>query len=132
MEMPSFYTKDDSTTVRKSNGTEVSYFIFNEYEIHLNRILPKTIQEWHKHNKIEETIVVTEGEICIKWLEEQEECSKVVKKDTIIRVNKTIHTIANLTNYPATFIVYRMVPSGDDKKEIIKNDKTIIKYRSSL
>lgn len=126
MDIPSIYTKDDSITVKKENGTEVSYFIFNEYEIHLNKIPPNSIQEYHKHTKIEETIVVTEGEICIKWLENNEVHSKKLIKDTVARVKQSIHTITNPTNLEATFIVYRMVPTGEDKRDIIKSDKKII------
>lgn len=49
--------------------------------------------------------------------------AKTLTKDSVARVKQSIHTI---TNKEATFIVYRMVPTGEDKKETIKSDKKII------
>lgn len=56
-----FYKITDSIEVHKKNGTDVNYFIFPEFEIHLNRIAPHTIQEWHYHSQIEETLLITKG-----------------------------------------------------------------------
>ena len=52
------YTKEDSISVKKPNGTEVDYFIFDEYEIHLNKIPSHSIQEWHRHQKIDEALIM--------------------------------------------------------------------------
>ncbi|MBE6052272.1 MAG: hypothetical protein E7214_16960 [Clostridium sp.] len=52
--------------------------------------------------------------------------AKTLTKDSVARVKQSIHTITNPTNKEATFIVYRMVPTGEDKKETIKSDKKII------
>jgi quercetin dioxygenase-like cupin family protein len=65
-----FMTVQDAIHVKKENGTDVSYYIFDEFEIHLNIIAPKSIQEWHFHSQIEETILVTKGNLCCKWLED--------------------------------------------------------------
>lgn len=40
-----FYSDKDAIQVHKENGTDVSYFIFDEYEIHLNRIASGSVQE---------------------------------------------------------------------------------------
>lgn len=119
------YSKDDSISVKKKNGTEVSYFIFDEYEIHLNRIPPRTIQEWHKHLKIEETLVVTKGEIVVKWREDNNEFSEKVTKDMVVRVKNSIHTIENSSEDFAEFTVFRLVLTGENKREIIKKDKIL-------
>ena len=37
--------KEDSVQVIKETGTEVNYYILEEAEIHLNRIMPHTVQE---------------------------------------------------------------------------------------
>ena len=40
----SFSGMEDAITVQKPNGTHVSYHIFEESEIHLNRITPGSVQ----------------------------------------------------------------------------------------
>jgi quercetin dioxygenase-like cupin family protein len=119
------YNASDSISVKKNNGTEVNYFIFDEYEIHLNKISPNSIQEWHKHLTIEESLVVTKGEINVKWRDDNGEYSKKVTKDMVVRVKNSIHTIENRTNDWAEFTVFRMVPTGVNKREVIKNDKIL-------
>ena len=93
------YDTTDSIYVEKDNRTKVNYYIFDEYEIHLNTLPPHAIQEWHRHQKIEEVIFVISGKLKILWKEE----------DQNVR-----------------FLVYRMVPDGIDKKNIIKNDKELM------
>lgn len=119
-------TKLDGISVTKENKTNVDYFIFDEFEIHLNRIPPNTNQEWHKHEIIEELLVITKGEVIVRWKENDEIVSKNLVENNIVRVKKSIHTIENSTNEWAEFTVFRMVPSGKDKREIIKKDKIII------
>lgn len=43
-----------------------------------------------------------------------------------MRVNQSIHTFENHTDEIVEFIVYRMVPDGKGKREIIKRDKTVM------
>ena len=105
--------------------TEVDYFIFDEYEIHLNRIPPNCKQDWHRHTIIEEVIVMIDGEVSIRWKENEELKSNRLTKGSVVRVKKSMHTVENITNNWAEFIVFRMVPSGENKKDIIKNDKII-------
>ncbi|SHH80882.1 cupin domain-containing protein [Clostridium intestinale] len=120
------FTKLDGISVTKENKTDVDYFIFDEFEIHLNKIPPNTKQEYHKHKIIEEVLVVTKGELIVKWKENESIEERTVLKDNIVRVKKSIHTIENHTDEWAEFIVFRMVPSGEDKREVIKKDKVII------
>ena len=119
-------TKLDGISVTKENKTNVDYFIFNEFEVHLNKIPPNTKQEWHKHEIIEEVLVITKGELIVRWKENESIETTTVFKDNIVRVKKSIHTIENHTDEWAEFTVFRMVPSGEDKREIIKRDKVII------
>jgi len=120
------FTKLDGISVTKENKTDVDYFIFDEFEIHLNKIPPNTKQEWHKHEIIEEVLVITKGELIVRWKENELIETTTVFKDNIVRVKKSIHTIENHTDEWAEFTVFRMVPSGEDKREIIKSDKVII------
>lgn len=58
-----FKTPGDAIHVDKESGTSVDYHIFDEYEIHINRVMPHTVQEWHSHTKIIETLFVTKGKL---------------------------------------------------------------------
>ena len=126
MENIKFLQKNDAITVSKVNGTNVSYYIFNEFEIHMNKISPKSIQEWHYHSKIEETLMIIKGDLTCRWLECGEERSKKITVNEIVRVGNSTHTFENETDEEVEFIVFRFVPSGMDKREIIKNDKVVV------
>ena len=88
------------------NGTQVDYYIFDEFEIHQCKISPHSIQEWHKHEKIEEVIVVTKGEICVKWKEDNTIKTEKISKGFILKVKNSIHTIENRTECHAEFNVF--------------------------
>lgn len=120
------YSESDSIHVVKDNQTEVNYFIFSEYEIHLNKIPPNSIQEWHFHTNIEEIIVVTKGILTCKWLDGENEHTTSIHKNEMVQVKNSIHTFGNNTNDDVEFIVFRLVLDGKDKRELIKNDKTIV------
>lgn len=126
MENIEILSRDNAINIIKENKTIVDYFIFDEFEIDLNKIPPKSIQEWHIHNLIEEVIVVTSGVICVKWNVNNKICNKIVPDGSVIRMNKSIHTIENNTDNWAEFIVFKMVPSGTIQRDIIKSDKVII------
>ena len=119
-------TKLNGISVVKENKTEVDYYIFDEFEVHLNRIPPHTVQEWHKHKVIEEVVVVTDGQVDIRWKENEEFLQETLFKGSLARVKKSIHTIENNTDIWAEFTVFRMVPLGNVNRETIKNDKIVI------
>ncbi len=119
--------KEDSIHVTKESGTEVNYYIFDEAEIHLNRIMPHTIQEWHFHERIDENILITKGTLLCKYIDDsgiEQSCYAV--KDEVVRVHNSIHTFENDSDETAEFIVFRFVPDGINKRELIKADKTRI------
>lgn len=119
--------KEDSVHVTKESGTEVNYYIFDEAEIHLNRIMPHTIQEWHFHERIDENILITKGTLLCKYIDDSGiEQSCHVVKDEVVRVHNSIHTFENDSDETAEFIVFRFVPDGINKRELIKADKTRI------
>lgn len=41
-------------------------------------------------------------------------------------VKKSIHTIKNTSSEDAEFVVFRMVPDGKNKRELIKHDKKLV------
>lgn len=120
------YDTADSIYVEKDNKTKVNYFIFDEYEIHLNTLPPHSVQEWHKHHQIEEVIFVISGKLKILWKEQDQTECRTVSEDSIVRVKNSIHTLENDSDQDVRFLVYRMVPDGVDKRNIIKNDKELI------
>ena len=121
------YDTSDSIFVEKDNHTKVNYFLFDEYEIHLNTIPPHSIQEWHKHRLIEETLFVVSGELTVLWKEQDHTECRTVSDNSIIRVKNSIHTLENRSDHEVRFLVYRMVPDGVSKRQMIKNDKQLIK-----
>lgn len=118
--------KENSIHVMKDNGTEVNYFIFPEAEIHLNAIAPHTVQEWHFHKQIDENLVITKGTLLCRWLDDGKEMSAYAKRGDVIRVHDSVHTFENDTDDTAEFIVFRYVPEGEDRRELIKHDKTVV------
>ncbi|MCI9176983.1 MAG: hypothetical protein HFH49_19075 [Lachnospiraceae bacterium] len=120
--------EEDSIHVIKKSGTEVNYYIFDEIEIHLNRIIPHTIQEWHFHEKIDENILITKGTLLCKYVDDNGmEKSCYAAKNEIVRVYNSIHTFENDSDEITEFIVFRYVPDGIDKRELIKADKTMVR-----
>ena len=109
--------------VEKKEGTRVVYHIFPEFEIHYNEVPPGTTQAWHHHDVIEEVLYILSGELEAHWKEEGKAFKQIVKVGDVVRVENTPHTFINPSNSLATFVVFRFVPDGTDKRCIIKNDK---------
>ena len=120
--------EEDSIHVIKKTGTEVNYYIFDEAEIHINKIMPHTIQEWHFHEKIDENILITKGSLLCKYIDENEiERSCYATKNDVVRVYNCVHTFENDSDEVTEFVVFRFMPDGINKRELIKGDKTFVK-----
>ena len=117
--------KSQGIKAKKPEGTEVIYYIFPEYEIHFNIIAGNSIQNWHHHNIIEEVIYVISGTVEFQWIENKKKMSQTLYPGDIVRVGNDPHTLVNSAKFPATFIVMRLVPTGRDNRDIIKNDKNL-------
>lgn len=126
MSRPEIYSRADAIHVEKDNGTSVDYFLFDEYEVHLNAIRPHTVQEWHYHREIEETIMVTEGTLTLSWMEGVGIRHTSVPAGGLVRVLHSVHTFSNETDTICRFTVFRFVPSGKNQREKIKGDKTVV------
>ncbi|MGX7127679.1 cupin domain-containing protein [Enterococcus wangshanyuanii] len=116
-------SKSESIFAEKEDGTKVNYYIFPEFEVHLNIIPAGTIQGWHMHNDIEEILIVNDGEIRVETIVDNKKKYKNCQKGELIRMNQSLHRILNLQNHEAAFSVFRFVPQGIDHREKIKNDK---------
>jgi uncharacterized cupin superfamily protein len=118
--------KSQAAHVDKAEGSSVDYYMFPEYEVHYNEIKPGTVQLWHHHTRISETLFVIEGEIEAHWrTEDGEEHQEVVRPGDVIEVESTPHTFINSSDQMVKFIVFRFVPVGKDQSQIIKNDKVL-------
>jgi mannose-6-phosphate isomerase-like protein (cupin superfamily) len=116
-------TRADSIYTDKGDGTQVNYYLFDEYEIHANVIAAGTVQGWHHHDRIIETLYVTSGSIEARWLEDGQVTTRRLDRGDIITVGSSVHTFANPYAEAAEFLVFRLVPDGTDKRDVIKNDR---------
>ena len=119
--------KKDSIHVSKANGTDVNYYIFDEAEIHVNSIRPHTIQEWHFHKHISENLLVIKGNLLCRYIDsEKNEQDLSLSEGDLVDIGSSVHTFENNTEDVTEFIIFRYVPSGVNKREVIKNDKTVV------
>ena len=119
------YHKKDALSAAKPEGTNVNYFLFSEYEIHYNEQAPGTIQTWHHHEKIWETLFIIEGELIAKWKEKGEEKTEILHAGDVVETERTPHTFSNEGKKMVKFLVFKHVPSGKDYRELLKTDKVI-------
>jgi quercetin dioxygenase-like cupin family protein len=82
----------DVPNISKSEGTDVHYYLFKEYEIHYNDQAAHTTQTWHHHEKIWETLYIIDGELTAYWRDGNEEKSQIVKAGDLIETERTPHT----------------------------------------
>ncbi|MDP3988028.1 MAG: cupin domain-containing protein [Candidatus Levybacteria bacterium] len=117
--------KEDALSVSKPEVTNVAYYLFDEYELHYNEQLPNSSQVWHHHEKIWETLFIIEGELTAKWRENGQEKEQIVKAGDVIEVEHFPHTFVNHTNRYVKFLVVKQIISGENKREVFKNDKIL-------
>ena len=122
--VPEIVAESDAITVTKDDGTKVSYYIFPEFEVHANIIVAGTVQNWHYHKAIEEIIFVTSGQIEVLWLNNnKQKTSKTLNAGDLCRLGSSVHNVANNTKEAATFLVYRLIPTGKNQHTLIKSDR---------
>lgn len=110
-------------SVTKSSGTQVDYYLYPEFEIHVNILPTGVVQDWHKHQQLDENIIVTSGEITVEYLENGHVSSQTIQENDVLRVKRSIHRLLNQSSEPAQFIVFRFVPTGQEQSELMKQDK---------
>ncbi|HAU98731.1 MAG TPA: hypothetical protein DCW55_00690 [Candidatus Pacebacteria bacterium] len=119
-------SKNNSIHVDKPEGSSVDYYIFREYELHYNEIKSGTVQQWHHHPKIHESLFIIEGEIEAHWLDEAgKKQMQLASAGDVVQVEDTPHTFVNNSGKVVKLIAFRFVPTGEDKREIIKSDKVL-------
>ncbi len=106
--------KSDAIHLQKPEGIEVWYYLFPEYEIHINNQDPQTTQAWHYHEKIDETVVVLDGEITIKWKEDGVLHEEALYSGDLVKMERTNHTFENKSDRIARLMCVKQVLSGKD------------------
>ena len=117
--------KKDSLFVSKPEGTNVCYYLRDEYEVHYNEQVAFSSQTLHHHKKILETLYIIEGELTAKWKIGNKTEKQIVKSGDLIETENTPHTFINHTDKVVKFIVIKQVPTGINKRDILKTDKVI-------
>ncbi|HXS14500.1 MAG TPA: cupin domain-containing protein, partial [Candidatus Saccharimonadales bacterium] len=95
------------------------------YEIHVDEQLPHTVQTWHSHQTIWETVYIVEGELTAKWKENGEIKTETVRTGDLIESEHTAHTYSNDTDTITKYIVFKQVLSGENKREVLMKDKIL-------
>lgn len=113
----------DAIHARKPEGINVSYFLFDEYEIHFNEQAPGSIQTWHHHEVVWETLYLIEGELTAKWKENGIDKSEIIKAGDLVESENTPHTFINESKQVAKFLIFKQILDGKNKRDILKNDK---------
>ncbi len=117
--------KHDALHVDKPEGTKVDYYLRREYELHYNEQIPGSTQTWHHHEQILESIFIIEGQLTAEWKQNGEVRKEIVGVGDLIETEDTPHTFTNHTDSVVKFVVVKQVPTGEDKKELLKTDKVI-------
>ncbi len=107
MSKPEIIRLEDSIYVEKENRTKVNYFIFDEFEVHLNTIPSGAVQEWHFHSKLEESILILSGELLFSWTDEGQTYRQILEEGTLVRVRNSVHTFSNTSDKATDIVVFR-------------------------
>jgi uncharacterized cupin superfamily protein len=118
-------TREESLSVSKPEGTNVRYYIRKEYELHYNEQVAGSTQTWHHHEKILESLYIIEGELTAEWKTGDKIEKQIVKAGDLIETENTPHTFVNHTDNVVKFLVMKQVPTGEDKRDVLKTDKVI-------
>ncbi len=118
-------SKSDSIYRHRDDESDINYYIFHEYEVHYGEIAPGVKQPWHHHEIISETLFIISGQIELWYLDDGKKQKKIVKHGDVIQVENTPHTFINSFDKVCKMIAFRFVSDGEDKREVIKNDKVL-------
>ena len=66
------------------------------------------------------------GKMQCLWFDANHKHCQEIKEKQIVAVKNSIHTFKNNTNDSCEFIVFRLLLSNINKRDIFKNDKIIV------
>jgi len=118
-------SKHQATSRVRPDGTEVSYYLQPEYEVHYGLLPPGVTQPWHHHEKITESILILEGKVRFHYLEAGKLKERDLQVGDLIEMEQTVHTFSNPFSKPCVMVAFRFVPSGTETSQIIKSDKVL-------
>lgn len=116
--------QSDAIYVDKGDGTRVHYYLFPEYEVHFNALASGCTQQWHHHDRIEETLLILSGQMDGLWRDDNREFRETLLPGDLVRVGRLPHTFSTGAE-ECTFVVFRLVLDGVNKSELIKGDKIL-------
>lgn len=73
--------------------------------------------------------MIVEGTLTAHYKINEQIITETAGPNDVIRVKASLHTFTNETDEPVRFIVFRFVPDGKNKQEIIKQDKIIVEVK---
>lgn len=117
--------KKDATNVSRPGGTSIWYYLFDEYELHYNEIMPGVTQEWHWHETIEEVIYIISGQMLVAWIQDGKQRREALREGDLVRSGTSIHTFINTHEDITRFVVFKLVLEGRNKREVFKTDKHV-------
>lgn len=117
--------KSDAINRKRDDGTEISYYIFHEYEVHYGELPPGITQPWHHHNAISETLFIVSGNVRVHYLDGDRKVEQDLVPGDVIEVEATSHTFSNPFTEVCKMVAFRFVPQHVDQRENIKNDKVL-------
>lgn len=109
--------------IKKESGTEITYHIFDEYELNINTVPPHTEQDWHFHKIKEEVILILKGALDIKWKDRGRTMIEKLAEGDLVRVENTLHCLTNSYDEYCTFLCLKLVLDGENKRKILAQDK---------
>jgi mannose-6-phosphate isomerase-like protein (cupin superfamily) len=118
-------TKQEAISVRRKDKTNISYYLFGEYEVHDGLLPHGAIQPWHHHDLINETLFIAEGKAMLHYLHNNKKLQRIVTSGDMIQVENTPHTFSNPFPKTCRIIAFRFIPQGLDHSVLIKNDKIL-------
>lgn len=117
--------RKDVMYIEKPEGVNVAYYLFPEYEVHVDEQLPHTTQTWHHHTSIWEIVYIVDGELTAQWKEDGKIKEETVQTGDLIESEHTPHTYSNDTDEVTKYIVIKQVLTGSDKSQLLKTDKVV-------
>lgn len=118
-------TQNEAINKIREDGTNISYYLFDEYEVHHGEIPPGVIQPWHHHKIINETLYLIEGKVIFHYLEDGEKKQQEIVPGNVVQVENTPHTFSNPFQKACKMLAFRFIPTGVNQREAIKNDKIL-------
>lgn len=115
--------KSEAVHRSKPDKTRVDYYLRKEYEVIFSEYDPGITSQWHRHDKISETIFIIKGEITAQWKEGDKVIEEIVQAGDFIEVGSNMHTLKNHTDKIVTTLTIKQVLSDKDNRGLFKQDK---------